>query len=102
MATRAGVAGTEVDGIFFTEAPAPPGTRVLAPIAVRKKRQNWDLARIKISMATEAARLGANAVVSFRYGQRSHKWYELMLPRWDTEGWYGEGEAAVLPSDTTG
>lgn len=100
MIERAGVVGTEVDGVFFTESGPPPGLQVLGPIAISKNRQNWDLSKIKQAMAAEATRLGGNAVVSFRYGQRSHKWYQLLLPRWDTEGWYGEGDAAVLPPES--
>jgi hypothetical protein len=94
---RFGVKGTTAGGVFFTEADCPAEGRLLGPVAVSKNRQNWDLVRIKESLAAEALKKGGTAVVSFRYGQRSHKWYQLLQVRWDTESWFGEGEAALLP-----
>ena len=81
------------DGIFFTERPATVGTDV-GRIMVEISRQNSDLSAIKQKMAIEAHRRGAYFIASFRYGQRKHPWWKLFLFNWDTESWYGEGEAA--------
>ena len=96
MLERAGLRGTESDGIFFSEDAAPSATQVLGRVSFRKNRQNWDLARIKQELARQAAALGADSVVNFEYGQISAKWYEHLLPRWDSESWYGEGDAIRL------
>jgi hypothetical protein len=47
-------------------------------------------------MAAEARQLGANGITNFRYGQRKHPWWELLLLKWDTESWHGEGDAVTL------
>jgi hypothetical protein len=97
MYVRFGLNGTETDGIFFTESHAPPGTSILYDISVRRNRQNSNLGEVKTLMAAEARRVGANAVVRFKYGQRSHKWWEQMFTfRWDSESWFGEGQAVLL------
>ncbi len=56
-------------------------------------RQNSDLSMVKERMATQAKAMGGAAIQNFRYGQRAHKWWESLTFKWDTEGWYGEGEA---------
>lgn len=95
--TRFGLIGTEVDGIFFTESLAPPGTPVLRKIDAHKSRQNSNLFEIKQLMARQANNAGANAIVGFRYGQRSHKWWQQIFTfKWDTESWHGEGQAVRL------
>jgi hypothetical protein len=91
---RAGLRGNHHNGIFFSEqASSHPTVRT---ISVKKNRQNFTLAQIKDLMAAEAVSAGANAIVEFKYGQRSHKWYQHLLIKWDTESWYGEGRAVVL------
>lgn len=47
-------------------------------------------------MARQAMAMGANAIVDFKYGQQSAKWWEHLLIRWDTESWYGHGVAVRL------
>lgn len=47
-------------------------------------------------MAREALAAGSRAIMNFRYGQRAHTWWELVFTlKWDTESWYGTGEAVV-------
>ena len=89
--------GTEVSGVFFTESLPHPGLVTLGRVSVHRSRQNSNLTEIKRLMAAEAARLGANAIVGFRYGQRAHKWWQQAFTfKWDTESWFGEGEAVRL------
>ena len=98
--TRFGLLGTELNGIFFTESLAPPGTQVLRAIHIQKSRQNLNLGVIKELMADEARHAGANAIVGFRYGQRAHKWWQQAFTfKWDTESWHGEGQAVFLQGD---
>lgn len=96
MIERFGLTGTEHGGVFFTEAAAPPTAEVVGVVAAKKNRQNWDLVKIKDELARQAVAVGANAIVGFSYGQRAHKWYRLLLPTWDQEGWHGEGVAVRL------
>ncbi len=96
MIERYGLVGTEHGGIFFTEAAAPPSSHVLGTVSVRKNRQNWDLFKIKDELVRQAEALGANAIVEFKYGQRAHKWYRLLLPVWDHEAWHGDGVAVRI------
>ena len=97
MTERAGLHGTEVDGIFFTESFAPPGVRIVRKISVSRNRQNSNLNEIKRMMAKEARSAGANSITGFKYGQRSHKWWQLVFTfKWDSETWYGEGDAVQL------
>ena len=94
--TRAGLTGTEADGVFFSEQGIPTGISVVREISVHKNRQNFDLTQIKHMMAMEAKAVGANSIHNFRYGQRSHKWYQQIALKWDQGEWYGEGSAVCL------
>jgi uncharacterized protein YbjQ (UPF0145 family) len=48
-------------------------------------------------MAREAKSIGANAIMNFKYGQKKHKTWELVLTfKWDTESWHGEGDAVKV------
>lgn len=97
MAERSGLTGNEFDGVFFSELLAPPGTSQLGTVLVTINRQNANLLEVKSRMAADAKRMGANAIVGFKYGQRSHKWWQLIFTfKWDSEGWFGEGTAVRL------
>ncbi|MHB1297313.1 MAG: hypothetical protein ACYC0B_02190 [Gemmatimonadaceae bacterium] len=95
MEERAGARGTISDGVFFTES-APASARVLGPASVEISRQNATLTDVKHALALRAVKAGGNAIVGFRYGQRAHSWWELLLLKWDTESWYGRGSIAIL------
>jgi hypothetical protein len=87
-----GVRGTLHQGVFVTEADLPG--EELGPVSVTIGRQNANLDEVQKQLAHEAIRRGANAVTRFQYGQRKHGPVKLMNPfRWDTESWFGEGEA---------
>ncbi len=93
MIKKYGIKGTEKDGIFFSEN-APTSFRILKYIKVEISGQNSNLIDIKREMAIKAKEVGANSIINFQYGQRSHKWWELLFTfKWDTEFWYGEGKA---------
>jgi hypothetical protein len=94
---RAGLVGNEFEGIFFTEMLAPPGCQTLKFLTVSRNRQNSNLGEIKKLMATEAMSINANAIVGFKYGQRTHKWWQQVFTfKWDSEAWFGEGNAVRL------
>jgi hypothetical protein len=86
---------TEFEGVKFFEGAGPPGRR-LGKVSVTISRQNSNLSEVKRELALQARRLGGDAVVEYRYGQRAHRWFELLLPKWDTESWWGAGEAMRL------
>lgn len=88
--------GTEVDGVFFTEAE-PIGARILTRVKVEISRQNADLREVKAELAKKVKAVGGNALVGFRYGQKAHPWWQMFALKWDSESWYGEGTAADLP-----
>jgi hypothetical protein len=92
---RFGVLGSTTEGIFFTESQIEGGT-VLGPISVEISRQNANLRDIKQRMAGDATNRGATAISAFRYGQRKHSPLQLLLFKWDTESWYGEGIAVRI------
>jgi hypothetical protein len=92
-----GVQGTLHQGVFVTEADLPG--EGLGAISITIGRQNANLVEVKERLAYEAARRGANAVIGFQYGQRKHGPLQLVNPfRWDTESWFGEGEAKRVPT----
>jgi hypothetical protein len=92
---RYGVRGTEVDGVFFTEGNIA-GARLTRHIKVEIARQNSNLVEVKRKMASQAAAAGTSVIMNFRYGQKKHQWWELLLLKWDTESWHGEGDAVAL------
>lgn len=96
METRLGVNGTLCDDVFFTESNIT-GIAPIRKIHVEISRQNSNLFEVKKQMAGEAKSIGANAVMNFKYGQKKHKTWELVLTfKWDTESWHGEGDAIKI------
>jgi hypothetical protein len=91
-----GVRGTVHDGVFVTESDLPGES--LGSVSATIGRQNADLNQVKHKLAQEAAKRGGNAVALLQYGQRKHGPMKLMNPfRWDTESWFGQGEARRVP-----
>lgn len=95
MEERRGVKGTVCDGVFFTEQRVA-GAQPLRYVHVEISRQNANLFEVKRQMAAQVKSAGGNAVLGFTYGQRSHSWWQLAMPKWDTESWHGEGDAVKL------
>lgn len=92
LETRYGVRGTVCDGVFFTESEIP-GSSTVRRVEVEISRQNANLMEVKKRMAAEAKHSGSYAITSFKYGQRSHPWWQLAWLKWDTESWFGTGDA---------
>lgn len=96
MEIRSGVKGTLHDAVFFTEEPVLSAA-VLRHLKVTIPRQNANLNDVKELLARKAKKSGATAVVSFRYGQKKTAWWRLFITStWDTESWFGEGDAVKL------
>jgi hypothetical protein len=94
-----GAQGTLHGDVFITEGELPGEN--LGVVQAHIGRQNANLSEIKEQLAQKAARRGANGVAHLKYGQRKHGPLELMNPfRWDTESWFGEGEAIRVPPET--
>ena len=53
---------------------------------------------VKDQLADKALELGGNAVVNFKYGQKSVGWFKSMFFHLDDDvRWYGDGVAAIIP-----
>lgn len=88
------------DGIRFVEG-RPDDARILGPVEVSiggalTSAQLKSLDDVKQLLVERAKAAGGNAVVCFRYGQRSVGFWESLFHR-DDVGWYGSGLIAVLP-----
>ena len=91
-------AGLEHDGVLFSEAPFDRPT--VRHIRVEISRQNSNLTEVKSKMASDAKSAGANAIVQFTYGQVAHPWWKQFLSfKWDSESWFGEGDAIVVAEE---
>ena len=96
METRFGVRGNVYEGMFFTEN-AVPGATTIRHLHVEISRQNADVGEVKRRLAQEARTIGANVLMNFRYGQKKHRWRELVFTlKWDSESWHGDGDAVKL------
>lgn len=91
---------TVFEGVKFVEG-CPPGTRVFEPIQVEiggifTSAQLQNLDDVKRIMARKAKEKGGNAVVDFKYGQRSVGFWRSLFDL-DDVNWYGEGKIAFVP-----
>ena len=89
------------DGIIFIEG-AHPEAQILSPVSVSIRgafisTQLRSLDHVKDKMVSQVIEAGANAVVQFKYGQKS-KFLGSLFNR-DDMVWYGEGFLAVLPDE---
>jgi hypothetical protein len=92
MVERAGLQGSEVSGIFFTEDKCPQGVAVIKDIDLLVKfRQNLNLTNLKERAAKEIQASGANALVEMKYGQRAKVGIFT-----NGEQWYLKGRAVRL------
>lgn len=93
---RYGVSGSEVDGVFFTEAASIEGARDLGEVKVKVGGQNKDIRAVKAELAKKVKSLNGSALVGFTYGQRGNSWFDS-LGWFDSEHWYGSGRAVIAP-----
>jgi hypothetical protein len=85
-------------GIKFIEG-RPPAATIIKPIRVEIggvfiSAQLKNLDDVKRLMAEQVRAAGGNAIVDFKYGQRSVGFWRSLLDR-DDVNWYGEGQIAV-------
>jgi len=84
---------TSYDGILFVEDNYPESQHIKS-VSVRitgmfSQAQLKSLDDVKKKMAALAKEAGGNAIVQFKYGQRSTIWTALI--GLDDVGWYGDG-----------
>jgi hypothetical protein len=89
---------SEFRGIQFIEG-LPEGVRILRHLDVRidgvfSQAQLKSIDDVKLILVEQVRAEGGNALVNFKYGQRSSLWSTLVGI--DNVGWYGSGDAAVL------
>jgi hypothetical protein len=90
---------TTFEGIKFVEG-CPPSARVIKPIRVAiggilTSAQLKNLDDVKRLMVDQTRAAGGNAVIDFKYGQRSVGFLRSLIDRDDVH-WYGDGKIAVL------
>jgi len=87
---------TVFSGIVFVEGKHPEATPIQRiDVSIGGfSAQLKSLDDVKAKMVEVAHQIGANAVVEFKYGQKSSWWSG------DTVKWYGSGIAAKLPEST--
>jgi hypothetical protein len=88
---------TVFDGVFFYEDFPPAvarGPEVSTSIGgVFRNAQLASLKDVKAQLASECKKQGYNAVVGFKYGQRSSGFLASIFSR-DDVTWYGSGHLA--------
>lgn len=63
-------------------------------------QQFKNLDHIKFQFAEKAKNVGANAVINFKYGQKTTSFWKAMLFATDDNvNWYGSGTAVLIPED---
>ena len=90
-------------GIIFIEG-ADPSAKILQKVEYKKaltfNSQIQTLDCVKEQLAKKTLALGGNAVVDFKYGQKSYGWFKAMFFSLDDNiKWYGSGMAAILPKE---
>jgi hypothetical protein len=90
---------TVFEGITFVEG-CPPSAKIIKPIRVEiggvfNSAQLKNLDDVKRLMVVQAREAGGNAIVDFKYGQRSVGFLRSLFDRDDVH-WYGEGKAALV------
>jgi hypothetical protein len=90
------------DGIRFVEG-RPAEVQEIAPVTVSiggvlRSAQLRNLDDVKREMAEKARIAGGNAVIEFRYGQKSVGFLASLFQR-DDVNWYGSGIIALIPKE---
>lgn len=87
-------------GIIFIEGDEPSAV-ILGDVEYKKKfsynAQLKTLDCVKDQLVEQTIALGGNAVVNFKYGQKSAGWFKSSLLSLDDNiKWYGSGKAAIV------
>ncbi|WP_338468914.1 hypothetical protein V3I01_09775 [Sphingomonas sp. gentR] len=94
----------EHKAVFFVEG-SPRGASVIAPIDTKidgwfSQSQLKSLDTVKDAMVEQVVRAGGNAVIDFKYGQKSSFWRSLLSV--DDVYWFASGKiASITPSMLT-
>jgi hypothetical protein len=98
--TDEGLEGTaeRTDGVLFTEEASIPGARLLSLVKVELGKGKT-VQDVRAELARRTRRLGGDAVVGFRYGQRGNTWSRSPQAGTGGEHWFGEGRAVKLQTD---
>jgi hypothetical protein len=90
---------TIFEGVTFVEG-RPQTVRVIEPVRVEiggifTSAQLKNLDDVKHLLADRARQAGGNAIIDFKYGQKSVGFWRSLFDRDDVH-WYGEGQIARL------
>ena len=90
-------------GIIFVEG-FERSAKIIKNIEYKKlfsfNSQVQTLDCVKDQLAEQTVALGGNAVINFKYGQKSSGWFKSSLFSLDdTIKWYGCGAAAIIPEN---
>ena len=90
-------------GIIFIEGTEPTAT-ILGAVEYKKvctfNSQIQTLDCVKDQLVEKTIALGGNAVVNFKYGQKSSGWFKSSLFSLDDNiKWYGNGLAAIISEE---
>ena len=91
-------------GIIFIEGVAQTA-KILGKVEYKKlfsfNSQIQTLDCVKDQLVEQTIAMGGNAVIDFKYGQKSSGWFKSSLFSLDDNiKWYGNGLAAILPEET--
>jgi hypothetical protein len=90
--------------VWFVEG-RPPEAQIIRPIRVElggffRSAQLKTLDDVKLQMVKGVLEAGGNAVVNFKYGQKSVGILASLFQR-DDINWYGYGDIALIPNVTS-
>ena len=91
---------TNFEGIAFIEG-VPTKYEAIQPASVEiggvvSQSQLKTLDDVKRKLAQAAKAAGGNAIVDFKYGQKSVGWFRSIM-QLDDVNWYGSGMIAIIP-----
>lgn len=91
-------------GMIFIEG-AEPSAKILGRIEYEKfltfNSQLKTIECVKDQLIEKTIAMGGNAIIEFKYGQKSSSWIKSSLFSLDDNvEWYGTGLAVVIPQET--
>ena len=92
---------SEFEGVFFVEGTFP-NAKVICCVdhkihGLFSQAQLKNLSDVKRKLSRMVKERGGNALLNFKYGQKSSFWTTLVGV--DNVNWYGEGDVAVISTD---
>ena len=90
-------------GFVFIEGDEP-SAKCLGNIEYKKSftinSQSKTLDCVKDQLVEKTVEMGGNAIINFKYGQKTAGWFKSCLFWLDDDiKWYGSGVAAILPQE---